>query len=145
MTEPQLQSSNAKLRKDIVILVVEDDQGHFLLVRHCLQNAGCENEIIWLKDGQEALNHLFDHEQLPAGIRKYLMLLDIRMPKVNGVEVLKQVKKDVRTSDIPVIMLTTSEDQKLAQQCYGLGCAAHVIKPPGDVLIRAIQRACERY
>ncbi|MHC4552167.1 MAG: response regulator [Planctomycetota bacterium] len=145
MEEIQSQSMSIKIRKDIVILVVEDDHGHYLLVRHCLQNAGAENEIVWLKDGQEALSHLFDNELPSDSAKKYLMLLDIRMPKVDGIEVLKKMKQDTKTREIPVIMLTTSEDQKVAQKCYDLGCAAHVIKPPGDVLIRAIQRVCERY
>lgn len=137
------QNSFLKLRKDIVILVVEDDEGHFLLVKHSLRNAGIVNETIWLKDGQETLDFLFDGQDRKG--KKYLMLLDIRMPKIDGIEVLRRMKADDSTKEIPVIMLTTSEDQKVTQQCYSLGCQAHVIKPPGDILLRAIQRICERY
>ncbi len=133
------------LRKEIVMLVVEDDQGHYLLIRHCLRQAGIQNKIIHLKDGQEALDYVFDEACSPNDIRKFIMLLDIRMPGLDGVEVLEQLKQNHRTADMPIIMLTTSQDRDLARQCYELGCAAHVVKPPGDVLIRAIQRVSERY
>ena len=72
------------------------------------------------------------------------MFLDIKMPKVDGVEVLRQIKSDKQLSDISVIMLTTSDDQDIAAQCYELGCQAHIIKPPGPVLLKAIDRVAQR-
>lgn len=133
------------LRKEIVMLVVEDDPGHYLLISHCLRQAGVQNEIIHFNDGQAALDYMFDESRPSNDARKFIMLLDIRMPGIDGVEVLQQLKQDKRTADMPVIMLTTSQDRELARRCYDLGCAAHVVKPPGDVLIRAIQRVNERY
>lgn len=144
MIETEAASVSLKLRKEIVLFVVEDDRGHYLLIKNCLRRAGIENPIVWFEDGQAVLDYVLGEEALGAS-KRYIMLLDIRMPKVDGLKVLEEVKKNKETRDLPVIMLTTSEDRKVARQCYELGCFAHVVKPPGDVLLRAIQRLCERY
>ncbi len=72
--------------------------------------------------------------------RKYLLLLDIRMPGISGIEVLETVKKHEQTSEIPVIMVTTSGGHQIAEQCYDLGCEAHVVKPISESLTRIIER-----
>lgn len=127
------------LPQNVVIVIVEDERGHYLLTQKCLRAAGIENEIIWLEDGSTALDFFFgesaDHDHV-----KYLVLLDIRLPKIDGTVVLEKLKKDQRFENVPVIMLTTSEDRQVAGLCYELGCEAHVIKPPGTVLLKAIQR-----
>ncbi len=133
-----------KLRKEIVLFIVEDDQGHYLLIKNCLRRAGIDNDIVWFEDGQAVLDYAFKDSLLDGG-KRYIMLLDIRMPKVDGLKVLEQIKQNDATREIPVIMLTTSEDRDVAHQCYELGCFAHIVKPPGDVLLRAIQRVSERY
>lgn len=132
------------LRNEVIILIVEDNQGHYTLTKHCLRQAGIENEIVWLANGQEALDYLNGEGNPRINGTKYIMLLDIRMPKVDGIEVLSTIKQDESLSDISVIMLTTSEDQLIARQCYDLGCDAHVIKPPGEVLLKAIARVSQR-
>lgn len=141
----ETESTTLKLRKDIVLLVVEDDRGHYLLIKNCLQRAGVENDIVWFEDGQAVIDYVFNDGNPLDGRKKHIMLLDIRMPKVDGIKVLEQIKQNDATKEMPVIMLTTSEDRKLAGLCYELGCFAHIVKPPGDVLLRAIQRICERY
>ena len=140
----EMESITLKLRKEIVLFIVEDDQGHYLLIKNCLRRAGIDNEIVWFEDGQAAMDYVFSENSLDSS-KRYIMLLDIRMPKVDGLKVLEQLKQNDVTKEIPVIMLTTSEDRDVARQCYELGCFAHIIKPPGDVLLRAIQRVCERY
>ncbi len=132
------------LRKEIVFLIVEDNQGHYTLTKHCLRDAGIDNEVIWLEDGQATLDYLRGDGHPEKTGNKYIMLLDIRMPKVDGIEVLGTIKREDILRDISVIMLTTSEDQQIARQCYELGCDAHIIKPPGEVLLKAISRICQR-
>lgn len=132
------------LRDDIVILIVEDNRGHYTLTKHCLRQAGIENTIKWLENGQVAIDYLTGEGNPRKAGTKYIMLLDIRMPKVDGIEVLSTIKQDESLSDISVIMLTTSEDQQIARKCYELGCDAHIIKPPGIVLLKAIDRIAQR-
>jgi len=132
------------LRDNIVILIVEDDQGHYALAEYCLRKAGIQNEILWFEDGQKILDFLNGDGHPRKNGNKYIMLLDIKMPKLDGIEVLKKIKSDGQLMDISIIMLTTSEDQHIAAKCYDLGCDAHIIKPPGKVLLKAIERVARR-
>ena len=132
------------LRGNIVFLIVEDDQGHYTLTEYCLRKAGIQNEIIWFENGQKILDFLNGDGHPRKEGNKYIMLLDIKMPKVDGIEVLKNLKSDGHLMDISTIMLTTSNDQYLVTKCYDLGCDAHIIKPPGKVLLKAIKRVAQR-
>ena len=136
--------TSAMLKKEVVFLIVEDDRGHYMLTRQCLRNADIENQIVWLQDGQQALNYLYGKGNPTTTGKKYIILLDIRMPKIDGIEVLETIKSCPELMDISVIMLTTSEDQQIARKCYELGCEAHIIKPPGHVLLKAISRISQR-
>jgi len=131
------------MRKDVVILVTEDNDGHFALTERLLRRAGLENEIVRFIDGQQTLDFLIGSDIIEAkrdkGL-KYLLLLDIRMPGISGIDVLEIVKKHEQISEIPVIMVTTSSDHQIAEQCYSLGCEAHVVKPINESLIRIIER-----
>ena len=131
------------LRKETVILIAEDDKGHYLLTKNYLRKAGIENDILWFKDGQEVLDFLLNEPK--GGKRGYLLLLDIRMPKLDGVEVLKRLKENSLQENLAVIMLTTSEDHELAALCYEQGCFAHIVKPPGIVLLKAIKRISQQF
>lgn len=115
----------------IDILMVEDDPGHATLVRRNLRRAGVLNEVIWAKDGQEALDYVRrEGEHLGCDNNGCLViLLDINMPKVDGVEVLRQLKANEETKKIPVMMLTTTDDPREIERCYGLGCSVYVTKP----------------
>jgi CheY-like chemotaxis protein len=132
------------LRQGIEILVVEDERAHYLLANHCLKGAGINNNIVWFEDGQAVMDFLEGSSNLSSNGKKYIMLLDIRMPKVDGIEVLKRIKSDDNLKNIQVIMLTTSDDQQQAKLCYDLGSSSHVIKPPGKSLLKAIERVSER-
>ncbi len=134
------------MRKDITILIAEDDKGHFILTKQFLRHAGFENEVEWFVDGQETLGYLLDEDgnaKIDKG-KRFILLLDIRMPKINGVKVLETMKAHDLIKKIPVIMLTTSDDRKQAQKCYDLGCDAHIVKPISDILIKTIKRVAER-
>ena len=119
------------MKNEIVILIAEDDDGHFSLIKKNLGRVEINNPIIRFIDGQETLDFLFRKGKGP--IREfdkgYLLLLDINMPKVNGVEVLKLIKDEPELDNIPVIMLTTSEDQARTDECRELGCTAYIVKP----------------
>jgi len=112
------------------ILLAEDDEGHAAPIRRNLERAGVVNEIIHVKDGQEALNFL--HGKLERGdpqLRTMLVLLDINMPRINGIEVLREIKQNPTTAVLPVIMLTTTDDPREVQRCYELGCNVYLTKP----------------
>jgi CheY-like chemotaxis protein len=119
------------MRKEVVILVADDDAGHARLIGKNLERAGLHNDLVRFEDGQEILDFLF---RRGAGAHRasdtpYLLLLDIRMPKVDGVEVLRQVKGDAELRKIPVLMLTTTDDPREVERCHGLGCNNYIVKP----------------
>lgn len=128
--------------KDAVILVAEDEDGHFALIQKNLFRAGLDNEIIRFTDGQQILDFFGDdHSRLH---NKYILLLDLRMPKVSGFEVLKRLKSHPKLKAIPVIVLTTANTPHDIQQCHELGCALYVVKPVEyDSLVEAIRRIGE--
>jgi CheY-like chemotaxis protein len=114
-----------------VILIAEDDDGHARLIEKNLYRAGLKNEIVRFSDGQETLDFLFmrgeGRRRLPG--TAYLLFLDIRMPKVDGVEVLRQIKGDAELRKLPVAMLTTTEDPREIARCHDIGCNSYVVKP----------------
>ena len=127
----------------IMIVLVEDDDGHANLVERNLKRAGVSNGIHRLKDGQEALD--FIHGVGAFAGRNWskpmLLLLDIKMPRVDGVEVLRQLKSDSQTALVPVIMLTTTDDPREIQRCYELGCSVYITKPVDyQAFVEAINR-----
>jgi CheY-like chemotaxis protein len=119
------------MEKEVTILIAEDDDGHATLIQRNLKRAGIVNEIIRFKDGQEVLDYLFQKGDGPK--RKdgqaLLLLLDIRMPKIDGIEVLKRVKMDEELKKMPVMMVTTTDDPREIENCHKLGCNNYVTKP----------------
>jgi CheY-like chemotaxis protein len=115
----------------LLIVLVEDDDGHATLVQRNLERIGVSNKILRLKDGQEALDFLAGRSGSTTRIvnQPILLLLDIKMPRVDGVEVLRQLKSDPETALIPVIILTTTDDPREIQRCYELGCSVYITKP----------------
>jgi len=117
--------------KNLTILVVDDDDGHRELVRRNLQRGGVTNPIVCLVNGSDALDYVFArgaHADRRADT-ELLMLLDVNMPGINGVEVLRRIKADPQKRRIPVIILTTTDDPREVDQCYELGCSVYVTKP----------------
>jgi CheY-like chemotaxis protein len=119
------------MEKDKVIIIAEDDAGHSLLMTRNLRRAGITNEIINFTDGQELLDFLFlRHKSLIRDPQiPYILLLDLRMPKVGGIEVLRQVKSDELLKTLPVIVISTTDDPLIVTQCYRLGCSFYIAKP----------------
>ena len=131
------------MKNEVKILLAEDDEGHAALIRKNLKRSGILNDIIHFKDGQETLDYLLGkHPKLKrvSGI-PHLLLLDIRMPKVDGVEVLQQVKADPELCKMPVIMITTTDDPREVSKCHALGCSNYITKPIDyDKFVDAIRK-----
>jgi CheY-like chemotaxis protein len=127
----------------LAILLAEDDMGHATLVRRNLQRAGVANEIIHVTDGQAALNFVHCEGTYVGRPRNgpLLILLDINMPILDGVETLRRLKAEEATRRIPVIMLTTTDDPREIARCYELGCSVYVTKPVAyDRFVEAIRQ-----
>jgi CheY-like chemotaxis protein len=127
----------------MVIVLVEDDEGHAYLIRQNLQEAGVANRIVHLMNGQQALDYV--HRRGPYAGRvpggPLLILLDINMPLVTGEEVIRQLKADPTTEPLPVIVLTTTDDPREVRRCYELGCNCYVTKPVDyDRFVEAVRR-----
>jgi CheY-like chemotaxis protein len=119
------------MTKEVVILIADDDPGHIRLIEKNLSRAGLHNSIQKFEDGQQVLDFLFGKGKGPRrkSDASYLLLLDIRMPKVDGIEVLRQLKEDKALRRIPVIMLTTTDDPREVSRCHALGCNNYIVKP----------------
>jgi len=119
------------MKEEIIILLAEDDEGHAILVRENLEAASLNGRIEHFWDGQAILDFLFERGsgRKREHNRVYVVLLDIRMPKVDGVEVLRQIKADPVLRKLPVIMLTTTDDFREVARCYQLGCNVYIQKP----------------
>ncbi|MBI2336704.1 MAG: response regulator [Deltaproteobacteria bacterium] len=118
--------------KPIDILLVEDDEGHALLVQENLKNHGVINKIYTVTDGEMALNFLYRRREFAAegkAPRPGLILLDLNLPKVDGFAILSQIKKDEDLKIIPVIILTSTEDPKEIDRSYRLGANNYITKP----------------
>src|SRR5437868_6506488 len=127
----------------LTILLAEDDEGHASLIQRNLRRAGIVNDIKHVHDGQEALDYIRREGRYAERVCKgpLLLMLDINMPRLDGVEVLRQVKADPRTAKLPTVMLTTTDDPREVERCYGLGCSVYITKPVEyAAFVEALQR-----
>jgi CheY-like chemotaxis protein len=118
------------MTKEVIVLIADDDPGHVRLIEKNLQRAGLHNPFEWFENGQDILDFLFCRgPRQRAKEASYLILLDIRMPKVDGVQVLRQIKADPELKKVPVIMLTTTDDPREVENCHSIGCSNYLVKP----------------
>lgn len=117
--------------QEVVIIIADDDPGHVRLIEKSLRRVGLHNTIHRCENGQEVLDFLFRLGPGPhrTNDASYLLMLDIRMPKVDGVETLRQIKEDTSLRRLPVIMLTTTDDPREIERCHLLGCNSYIVKP----------------
>ena len=115
----------------VTILLIEDDPGHARLIEKNVRRAGVNNEIVPFTDGTTAMAYLFGRDA--GGTRtaghSLLMLLDLNLPDMSGIDILKAVKEDEHLKRVPVVVLTTTDDKVEIQRCYDLGCNVYITKP----------------
>jgi CheY-like chemotaxis protein len=114
---------------EIQILLVEDNEGDILLTLEAFKELKVKNTIAVVKDGIEAIEFLKQEGQYSERILPHLILLDINMPKLNGIEVLDFIKKDEKLKRIPVVMLTTSSAESDITECYSKSANCYITKP----------------
>lgn len=116
--------------KEVEILLVEDNPDDAEMTLRSLKKHNLGNHVEWVKDGDEALRFIFgDGQHLGKVVKPRVIMLDLRLPKVDGLEVLQRLKSDPDTRNIPVVVLTSStQDQDIAR-CYELGVNSYVSKP----------------
>ncbi len=115
-----------------VILLVEDNPDDQLLTLRALKKTGVRNEVVLAHDGVEALDYVFasgSHSGRDPTVMPQLILLDLKLPRVGGLEVLKRLRSDERTRRLPVVILTSSREQRDMLDGYGLGANSYVRKP----------------
>ncbi len=118
--------------ENIDIILIEDDPNDARLIMRVFKKHNLTNNIVHLEDGAKALEYLFDQENHSTGapgISSKVILLDLKLPKVNGIEVLRRLKEDERTRSIPVVILTSSNEEKDIDAAYALGVNSYVTKP----------------
>lgn len=118
--------------ENLDILLVEDNQDDLELALHALRRENLANKILVVRDGEEALDFLFCRGKFTGRSVDHppkLMLLDLKLPKVDGMEVLKQVKGDARLKRIPVVIMTSSREERDLVASYNLGANSYIQKP----------------
>ena len=111
----------------VEIIMIEDDPGHARLIEKNIRRAGVNNTIVHFESGTAALRHLFDPAIRNNG--PLLVLLDLNLPDMSGTDILEKIKLDDRLKHAPVVILTTTDDQREIQRCYALGCNVYITKP----------------
>jgi CheY-like chemotaxis protein len=115
----------------VTIIMIEDDGGHARLIERNIRRAGISNELLTFSNGREALDHLLgpDGSGAASADRQLLILLDLNLPDVSGIEILRRLKSNVHLKLTPVVVLTTTDDAREVQRCYELGANVYVTKP----------------
>ena len=133
--------------EQIEILLVEDNARDAELTMRALQKGGLANKLLWVKDGEQALDYLFRRGTYAQreDVVPRLVLLDLKMPRVDGIEVLKAVKADARTRRIPIVVMTSSQEEKDLAQTYDLGVNSYVVKPVDFAAVADIVRQAGFY
>jgi two-component system, response regulator len=123
--ESQLTTQPEATSEAVEILLVEDNPNDVEMTLHALKRSGLTNRIRVVRDGAEALEFLFANgAELPK-----VVMLDLKLPRVNGIEVLRAVRGDPRTRTVPIVVLTSSREERDITQTYGLGANSYIVKP----------------
>jgi CheY-like chemotaxis protein len=123
--------SVAGTERPVVIVMVEDDEGHARLIERNIRRAGVNNEIVPFTSGTEAMNFLMgpDGSGHVSADKSLLILLDLNLPDMTGIDILTKVKSNSHLRRSPVIILTTTDDEREIQRCYDLGANVYITKP----------------
>ena len=119
------------MSKPVTIIMIEDDEGHARLIERNIRRSGVNNEIIPFTNGTDALAYLFGKDA--AGLdhkgEALLILLDLNLPDMTGIDILRKVKENNFLKCAPVVVLTTTDDAQEIKRCYELGCNVYITKP----------------
>jgi two-component system response regulator len=115
--------------RGIDILLVEDNPDHVELILMALRNNNVLNQVHVVTNGEEALDFLFQRGEYVDALRPGLILLDIKLPRVDGIEVLRRIKANPKLKSIPVVMLTTSASNEEMVESYSSGASSYIVKP----------------
>lgn len=117
--------------RPVTIIMIEDDEGHARLIEKNIRRAGVANEIVPFTNGTDAIAYLLgpDGTGLVNKGRQLLVLLDLNLPDMTGIDILEKVKGNEHTRRSPVVVLTTTDDQREIQRCYDLGANVYITKP----------------
>ena len=119
------------LGKEVTIVMIEDDEGHARLIEKNIRRAGVHNEVVPFTNGTDALDFVLgkDRSGLVSAGKFILILLDLNLPDMNGLDILARLKANPHLRRSPVIVLTTTDDQREIQRCYDLGANVYITKP----------------
>ena len=115
----------------VTIIMIEDDEGHARLIERNIRRSGVNNEIIPFTNGTDAMNYLFGTDgngQARKG-QALLIILDLNLPDMTGIDILRQIKESKALKSAPVVVLTTTDDSQEIKRCYELGCNVYITKP----------------
>ncbi|HLN60695.1 MAG TPA: response regulator [Symbiobacteriaceae bacterium] len=127
------------------ILLVEDNADHEALAIRALRHANLTGDVIVARDGSEAIRYLLDPGMPARSVPLGLVLLDLKLPKVDGLEVLRRMRADPRTALLPVVVLTSSDEENDIRRSYQLGANSYVVKPVDYVQFVAVARQLVTY
>ena len=119
------------MSQPVTIIMIEDDEGHARLIERNIRRSGIKNEIVPFTNGTAALSYLFggDGSGIDHGGRALLILLDLNLPDMTGIDILRRVKENKYLKCAPVVVLTTTDDSQEIKRCYELGCNVYITKP----------------
>ncbi len=119
------------MSQPVTIIMIEDDEGHARLIERNIRRSGVNNDIVPFTNGTAAVNYLFgrDGTGLEHKGRALLILLDLNLPDMTGIDILRRLKENRYLKTAPVVVLTTTDDSQEIKRCYDLGCNVYVTKP----------------
>ncbi len=115
----------------VKIIMIEDDEGHARLIERNIRRSGVNNEILPFTNGTDAVKYLFgsDGSGVDHKDQALLILLDLNLPDMTGIDILKRIKENNHVKCAPVVVLTTTDDEQEIKRCYELGCNVYITKP----------------
>ncbi len=119
------------MSKPVTIIMIEDDEGHARLIERNIRRSGVNNEIKPFTNGTEAIGYLFGSDGTGSAHKNeaLLILLDLNLPDMSGIDILRRVKENRFLKYTPVVVLTTTDDEHEIKRCYDLGCNVYITKP----------------